>query len=261
MTTLARGFLGAGDVLINAEDPITGIDQGWVYAGNASKFATKYSSDIKDNTSKGRNDYANIIATVALPKPSEITIEFSEVNRDNMYLAFMGAKSAINTPSGSVTAEAITLRAGVGTQLANINISATGMALKNGVTSYVVDTDYTINYRLGIITPIAGSSLATAIAAATGGALECTIDYGYAASTGMQIDGGRITQIRCKLRLDGKNLADGMPVQVEVFEALLTTNGDFDFLSSDWNKISMTGRMITPPGKTTPIVVRTFDSV
>jgi hypothetical protein len=261
MTTLARGFLGAGDVFFNVEDPVTNLDQGWVYAGNAKKFSIKVSADIKDMTSKGRADYGNVVASVAIPKPAELSIDFAEVNRDNIHLAFMGTKSAINTSSGSVTGEAVTLRAGVGTSLARTNISATGLALKNGVTSYVVDTDYTINYRLGIITPIAGSSLATAIAAATDGALSCTIDYGYAATTGTQVDGAQIPQIRCKLRMDGKNFADGMPVQVEVFEALLTTNGEFDFLASDWNSISMTGRMQVPVGKSAPFEVRLFDSV
>jgi hypothetical protein len=260
MSSTARGFLGAGDVYFNAADATTGLQTGWVYAGNASKFAIKVSSDIKDATSKGRSDYGQVIASVALPKPSELTIDFAEVNRDNIHLAFMGARSLLNAGAGTVTAEAITLHVGVGAALAHGNLPPAGMALKNGATAYTAGTDYTVNYRLGIITPVAGSSLATDIAAAGASGLACTIDYGYAATSGLEVAGARVAQLTCAVRLDGKNFADGMPAQVEIYEAKLTPSGDFDFLASDWNSISMTGRMLTPPGKNEPFVVRLLDA-
>lgn len=261
MSSTARGFLGAGDVYINAADATTGQQTGWIYAGNASKFAIKVSSDIKDAISKGRDDYGQVIASVALPKPAELTIDFAEVNRDNIHLAFMGARSLLNTSAGTITAEAVTLYAGVGTALAHGNLTTTGMALKNGATTYVAGTDYTVNYRLGIVTPKAGSTLATDIAAAGTAGLACTMDYGYAATSGLEVAGARVPQLTCAVRLDGKNFADSMPAQVTIHEAKLSPNSEFDFLASDWNTISLSGRLLTPMGKTEPFVVHLYDAV
>ncbi len=255
-----RGFIGAGDVYFNPVDPDTNIATGWVYAGNASKFALKTSADIKDQISKGRDTYGQVIASVALQKPAELMIDFAEVNRDNIQLALMGKKSIINDAAGSVTAEAVTLRTTGGASLAHGNLSATGLVLKNGATTYVKDTDYTVNYRLGILMPVAGSALAAAIAAAGATGLDCTVDYAYLANTGVLVQGSKIAQVKCAVRLDGRNFADGLPAYVEVYEALLTPAGEFDFLRSDWNAISMTGRMNTPLGKTEPFIVRLMDS-
>lgn len=256
----ARGFIGAGDVYINPFDADTNQPQGWVYAGNANKFAIKTSADVKDQISKGRNTYGQVIASVALQKPAEIMIEFAEVNRDNIQLAFMGKKSLINDASGSVTDEPVTLRATGGAALAHGNLSNIGLTVKKGTTTYVPNTDYTVNYRLGLILPVAGSALAADIAAAGAAGLSVTVSYSYLANTGTLVRGAMVPQVRCEVRLDGRNFADGLPAQVSVYEALLTPAGEFDFLKSDWNGISMSGRMNTPAGKTEPFTVSLLDA-
>lgn len=255
----SRGFIGSGDVFLNPYDPDTGLQTGMVYGGDADKFAIKPNSEIKERESRGRDTAGQVLATVARQKPAELSITFAEVNRDNMALCFMGKAAEINTAAGNVVAGAVTFKTkagkATGAKLPHGNIKSAGFALKNGATTYVLDTDYKVNWRLGIILPIAGAALATAIEADADGSYGCTADYDYGAVGGVQIRGAVVPQLRTEIYFDGKNEVDGSPAIVHVYEATLTPQAEFDFLSSDYNDLQLQGRMQTPIGKNEPFTV------
>ena len=73
---------------------------------------------------------------------------------------------------------------------------------------------------------------------------------------GKKILGGRVTQVRCQARLDGRNMVDGSPIEVDVHECVLGSNNGFDFLGSDYSAITLSGKIVTPPGKTEGYEVR-----
>ena len=253
----ARGFLGAGNILYNRVDPETGLYAGWVGPLYANKFALKSNATLKELKSKGRDDYGQILESVPLADPAEISMTLREANKENITLMFMGEQSVINQGAGTATAEAITLTTRGGAQLAFQNISATGITLTSSPagTTYVKDTDYTVNYRLGIVQPIAGSDLADDITADADGRLPVLITYTYVAIAGTRVRGATQPQLRAWIKFDGKNIADGRPVIAEVYEAVLTPSGEFDFLGDDWNELPLTGRMKTPVGKAEPFTV------
>lgn len=258
----ARGFIGAGDIYINRLDPQTNQPTGWVYAGDASKFEIKPNSEIKERESKGRDSYGQVVETVAIGRPADLAITFSEVNKDNLTLAFMGELSTVNQGSGSVTDAAINMKAGAGVQLNHVNLAAAGFVLTSAPagTTYVLGTHYTVNYRLGMVFPVPGSTLATAIAAAGVNGLNLLVDYAYNAYTASKIRGATQPQLRAAVKLDGKNIAGNLPAIVEVFEAVLTPQSAFDFLQDDWNDVELQGRMKTPVGKTEPFTVELRDN-
>lgn len=254
----ARGFIGSGDVYLNAVDPTTGQYTGWVNAGDADQFSIKPNVEIKELESKGKGTYGQVIETVALQKPADLEITWVEANAANLTLAFMGKMTAINQSSGTAADEAVTLKPGGGSQLAKQNISATGIVLTSSPagTTYVLGTDYTVNYVLGLLFAVPGSSLATAVAAAGAAGLPLLIDYTYNAIGGSLIQGAVQPSLRCSVRLDGENAADkGKPVVVTVHEAVLSPDSAFDFLAPDWNNVKLKGRMKTPVGKTEPFTV------
>lgn len=253
----ARGFLGAGDVFLNRFDPATNQPTGWVYAGDCSKFAIKPNNEVKELESKGRDSYGQVIETVALQKPADFSITMREANKENLTLAFMGEQAALNQGSGSVTDQALTAKAGFGIQLAHQNIAEAGFVLTSSPagTTYVLGTDYTVNYRLGILFVVAGSALATAVAAAMPAGLPLLADYTYNAISGTRVRGAVQPQLRAAVKLDGKNFADGLPVIVEVHEAVLSPDAEFDFLADDWNEVTLQGRLKTPLGKAEPFTV------
>jgi len=109
-----------------------------------------------------------VLATVARQQPADLSVIFAEVNKDNLTLAFMGTRVAINQAAGSVQDEAVTFKGEAGVKLSKQNIAEAGLVLTNNdqTTTYNKDVHYTVNYRLGMIFPVKGSALATAIAAA-----------------------------------------------------------------------------------------------
>lgn len=255
-TQLARGFIGAGDIILNPWDPDTGLQTGWVAGGDASTFELQAASEILERTSRGRDTAGQVIASAARQQPATINITFAEVNTTNLTLAFMGKAEAINIAAGNVVDEPVQMKAGVGAALAKGNIVAAGFVLKSadGVTTYDPAT-YTVNYRLGLIFAVAGGALATAIAAAGAAGLTLEASYAHGAIGGTKIKGAMRPQLRTQIKFDGKNEADGRPALVDVWEAVLTPQSGFNFLSDEWNDLQLSGRMVTPTGKDSPFEV------
>lgn len=248
----ARGFIGSGDVLINPYD-INGVQTGWVEAGDASKFAIKPNSEVKELESKARDTYGQVIATVALQRPSDFTLTLREANRDNLTLAFMGAQAALTQGAGTVTDADVVAQLDKWVPLGHQNINTSGFVVTNSdaATTYALGEDYLVNYRLGMIKALSSGAIAQ------GQALK--VDYGYAAISGTSVRGAVRPQLRCSLILDGKNVADDRPVICRVFEAVLTPNAEFDFLADDWNEVELQGRLVTPTGYTEPFTVEFRD--
>jgi hypothetical protein len=253
----ARGFIGAGDVWLNRIIPATGLHAGWVGPLEASKFAIKSNAELKELESKGRETYGQVIESVALQRPAEFNMTLREANKENITLMFMGEQSALAQGSGTATAEEINMKAGYGTHFAFQNVNTSGFSLTSDPagTTYVLNTDYTVNYRLGIVTAIPGSDLDDDIIAAGAPGLDLLVNYGYAAITGTRVQGAVQPQLRCWIKFDGKNFADGAPVIAEIYEAILTPEAEFDFLADDWNELPLQGRLKTPTGKDEPFVV------
>lgn len=252
--TAARGFIGAGDLYIARYNPTTAQFDAFKGPYEANKFEIKPAVDIKDNTSKGRNTYGQILETVTLPKPTEFTLELAEVNREGLSTALLGTDTDINVAAGSITDEAITAKLGAWVELSKQNFQTTGFLVKNtaGSTTYVLDTDYEVNWRMGWIRAKVGGAITDAQALKVTGNTN--------AMTGTLIRGSTNAQIRARLRLDGINFADNLPVIVDVYEAVIAANSAFDFLQSDFAKVNLPGRLKTPVGKAEPYTVKLLDS-
>lgn len=250
----ARGFIGAGDLYIARYNPTTALFDAFKGPYEASKFEIKPATDLKDNTSRGRSSYGQILETVALPKPTEFTLELAEVNRESLSTALLGTDVDVNRAAGTIADEAITAKLNGWVELSKNNFTATGFVVKNaaGSTTYVLDTDYEVNWRMGWIRAKIGGAITDAQALKVSGS--------YNAVTGSLIRGVTNPMVRARLRLDGINFADNLPVIVDVYEAVIASNSAFDFLQNDFAKVTMPGRLKTPVGKTEPFTVELRDT-
>ncbi|TJZ73187.1 phage tail tube protein [Chitiniphilus eburneus] len=244
---MAEGFIGAGNVLmqnIGGSGPA-----GYFDAGECIKFAIKPNSERKDMESRGRDSYGQVMATVSLQRPADISITFRSPNKDNLAQQFMGEIVEIEQGAATVTDEAATLVLGRYHQLANQNISATDFVVTSSddTTTYVKDRDYKINYRLGLIQALEGGSIPVGT--------PVKIAYSALAMSGSRINGARKTSIRVGLLLDGKNLADDSNVLCEAYEAVLAPDAEFDFLGDDWAEFTLSGTLVTPSGRVSPFHV------
>lgn len=246
----ARGFLGAGDLYIARQVGGSFLE----YEGpfECTKFEIKPNIDLKEQVSKGRSTYGQVIETVAIPKPAALTVDLAEVNKTSLALALLGTTADLAQASGSLTAESVVVKLGSWVPLSKAALTG-AQTVKDSAeaVTYVEGVDYLINKQLGWIKAM-GSTIVD------GATLKVSSAYG--AISGTSIAGQTQSQVRAKFKLDGKNFADDLPVIVTVHEAVIAADSAFDFLANDFNTVSLPGRMKTPTGYTEPFTVHLRDA-
>ncbi len=253
MTTTARAILAGGLVSFNIWNAVA-----LAYAGkgdpfDADKFEIKPNFEEKISESRSHLDYGQARASVVLPKPTEITVDLSAASVEALGMQFQGLVVALSQAAGTFAATDLTLTAlDQWLPLGKRNISDVGLQITNaaGTTTYDLGTHYEINWMRGEVrfkSAAAGAPAAASVLKLTGA---------YGAVDGKKILGGRITQVRCQLFFDGKNMVDGSPIEADVHECVLGSNNGFDFLGSDFSAITLSGKIVTPVGKTEGYEIR-----
>ena len=242
----ARGFLGAGDIYIDRL--VAGVSQGLAGPYYANKFEIKPNIEKKEQTSKGRNDFGQVLESVTLQKPADFTLELSEVNVESLTLALLGTSTSSTQASGTLADQAVTIKKDRWVSVSKENLGQ-AIVVENagGTVVYVEGVDYALNRPLGMIKVLPDSVIPDAASLLVSG------PYGAIAST--KISGATNTDIRAKIIFDGINQADGLPVIVTVWEAIVAADSAFDFLANDFNTVNLPGTMKTPTGRAEPFVV------
>jgi hypothetical protein len=252
MSNTARAVLAAGLVQLSIWDSIAQAYGGFGESLDADKFEIKPNFEEKTSESRSHLDFGQARASVIVPKPTEITIDLSAASVEALGLQFQGLVAALSQSAGTITAQDVAVtKVGVWLPLGFRNFAEAGFLVTNAAasTTYTLGTHYEVNWLRGEI-----RYLAAAGAPALNDVPKVTGAYG--AVDGKKILGGRITQVRCKARFDGKNMVDGSPLEADVHEAVLSASGGFDFLSGNYSPISLTGKIVTPAGFTEGYEIR-----
>jgi hypothetical protein len=242
----AQGFIGAGDVLL--QPILTGGTLGkLVDIGNTTKFAIKSNSTIKEQKSRKRDSYGQVLETTALQDTAELSMTLETVNRDSLRYCFMGEDAAYTQTGATVTDEVVVMQLSGWKQLANEDLD-TVVTLTNSAASvtYVEGTDYLVNRRLGLIMALVGGAITEDE--------SCKIDYVAKAFTGARIRGNVQPQVRARVVMDGVNKVDDSIGILRCWEVVLSPASEFDFFKDDFNSIELTGKLKTPTGFNEPFV-------
>ena len=243
----ARGFLGAGDLYIARY--VGGVAQPYQGPYECTKFEIKPNVDLKEMTSKGRNTYGQVIESVAIPQPADLTVDLPEVNKESLAIALLGTVAAVSQTAGTLTDEAVTVTA-LDAWLPTSKASFTTMSVKTSANVVLTEgEDYVVDKQLGWVKILATND--NGVAAAS----SIKVSGSYAATTGNEIKGMTNAQLRAKFKLVGKNFADDLPYVATVHEAIIAADSAFDFLQDDFASVSLPGRMKTPTGFTEPFTV------
>lgn len=242
----ARGFIGAGDLYIARY--VNGAFEAFQGPYECTKFEIKPNIDLKEMTSRGKSTYGQVIESVALQKPAQLTVELPEVNKESLAIALLGTTAALSQTSGALADEVVTAKLDAWVPLSKAAWSADPVVTNSaGTTTYVLGTDYIVNRELGWIKCLSGGAIADAA--------SLKVDVPYGSISGTEIKGATQADVRAKFKLDGKNQADGLPCIVTVHEVVVAADSAFDFLASDFNSVTLPGRMKTPAGFTEPFNV------
>lgn len=244
----AQAILGAGAVQLNIYDPATQSYSGWGDQIGADKFAITPDSDLKEKTSKRRENYGQAIASLPIGKPTKIAITISAADKASIAIQLQGTLSTFSQGAGAVD-ETITAKLGKWVSLSKRNLQDTGFAVKNagGTSTYVLGTDYEVNYATGEVKALASGSIeADEQIKVTGNAN---------AVSGQRIRGGTQVKVRAQVRFVGVNLVDDQPIRVQVWEASMRSTKELDLLADDFNGVELEGTLVIPAGKTEPYVM------
>lgn len=248
----ARAVLAAGEVSLSIWDT---VNQAWSGFGDyfdADKFQITPQFEELTSESRARADYGQARASVIKPRPTEIAIDLSAGSVKALAMQFQGLVQTLTQASGSLAAQSVTLQGvGVWVSVGKRNLASSGFSLTNtaGTTTYVLGTHYEVNWQRGEIRPLAASG-------APGGTDSVKVTGTYNAVDGSKILGGRVSQVRVQARFDGANMVDGSPIEVDVWEAVLSAGSGFDFLAAGFTPISLTGKLVKPANKTEAYEVR-----
>lgn len=243
----SRAFIGAGDLYIARY--VNGAYQDFAGPYECDKFEIKPNVDIKEKVSKGKVTYGQVIESVTIPQPADLSISLGEVNRESLAIALLGTTAALAQGSGSIANEAITAKHDVWVPLTKAALQDATVNVTNvaGTTTYVKGVDYIVNTALGWIKALSTGAIANNT--------TVHVDATYDAITGTEIKGMTDPTLRARFKFDGKNFADGLPCIVTVHEAVIAADSAFDFLGDDFNSVDLPGRMKTPAGFTEPFTV------
>lgn len=246
----AKAILGAGSVRLDVYDPVLLAYQGLGDPLEADKFEITPDSENKEKTSKSRAAYGQAIASVVIPKPTKIAITISAASVEAMAMQFQGIRSAWSQGAATVVDEVVIAALDKWKSLTKRNISDAGFSVKNtaGTTTYVLGTDYQVNYATGEIKPLSSGAILAAE--------SLKVSYSALALAGDIIRGGVQPQVRARAVWEGVNMVDNQYMECEAWEAVLSSSNGFDFLASDFNGIELSGTLVVPTGKTEPYVVR-----
>lgn len=243
----ARGFLGAGDLYIARF--VNGVAQPYQGPYECTKFEIKPNVELKEMISKGRSTYGQVIESVAIPQPADLTVDLPEVNKESLAIALLGTVAAVAQTAGTLVDEIVTISA-LDAWFPTTKASFTSMTMKNDTDVAMVEgEDFVVDKQLGWVRVLSTNTKGV-VAADT-----VKVSGSYSATTGNEIKGMTNPQLRAKFKLVGKNSVDDTPYVATVHEAIIAADSAFDFLQEDFASVSLPGRMKTPAGFTEPFTV------
>lgn len=240
-------LMGAGKVHI---DVLTdeGLPTGLSLKGNCTKLLIKPDSELIEEYGASDEDLMQIIGSVTLPKTPQSEFEFNQVDADLFAMAFMGTNSLFEQTEGEeTTGQTITTIADKMVELGKYKIEDVVVESTDGLTTYLIDRDYTVRPRVGGITALSTGTIPP------GGQVKVT--YAWPALEGTVMKGMTKSNVRVRVLWEGQNYADGREFIVDVFQARLAPSADFNFQNAIEKKflsVSFKASIETPPGKDSP---------
>lgn len=242
-----RGLILAGDIHV-------GLYSGNSFLGyfptpiNVTEFVLQPGDvETKDRVSKKRETFGQALDSVVLPQPWSLQFTTDTQNLDMLKMAFLGSDAAVSVTGSTVTDEAVVAAHDLWVPLAQRNLDSGASFVVQDVTdttTYVLDTDYQVDFRNGMIKVLSTGSI--------GAGDTLHIDYAYLSLTGTKIEGAQQNSISARILLDGRNLTDNERVSCLIHKATLTPVTPADLMSEEFMATQFSGTMVTPSGETAP---------
>lgn len=246
----AGSYLGSGDVYIDRLDADNN-PTGYRLEGSVGDFSINVENEIKEQTSKGRNNYGQVIATATIPGKPTVSFTLQKVSSTNMAMAVLGAATSGSQSAGTVESaspESVTAKHGMYVDLDYVKISNLVVQDESESTTYVEGTDYYVDEDLGMLMALASGN--------SSDAEVLHVSYDYAAYDYSDITGNTDPNIKVKIRFGGKNFVDGKSLDAICHQVSLRPTSALGLISDDFVELALEGNCEIPDGGTTAFKIR-----
>lgn len=233
------GLICAGNVhiaLLNDD----GSFAGFLDIKNTTRLALSAGEgEEKQRISKQRESYGQVLDSVIIPAVPTVALTFDEADAETVGMALLGTLSPINLTSQTRAGVDLDVPAlGVWLELGDRYINPTGfeLAASGGTPVLVQGVDYVVDLTMGLVKFLPAGSVD----------VDDVVEKSYTtrAITGTRIQASRKNQLKARVLLNGKNLADGRGIVIEVPQCTLKSASEFDALSSEFVVTEVNGSII-----------------
>lgn len=222
----------------------------WFELGNTTSLTIKSSVEKDERKSFKKENFGQALDVLITANPPEISWENDTFNKRNYAFMLMGEAKDLDIKLQTVANEEVTLKKGVWIDLGNANIDKEKeITLKTNDDAPIDASKYTINHNLGMIYVHEDSDVEEG---------KGKITYTTREGGGFVIDAAALDGLVLELKVDGINRVTGEQGILNVWEANVAPDGDFDWLSGDWAKSKFSGTCITPSDKDRPYRFTSF---
>ena len=238
---------------------------------NKNVSAVTLDSGVKATLATGTEVSDNAITWTAIAPGTDgnsISVELIDPSANNAALSVSvsGTDITVNLatgPTGTITSTAAQVMAaiaasseaaalvttadtgtsdGSGAVVAAASANLASGAVSGG-TSYTLDTDYSVNDRIGIVRALEDGSITAGWYFA---------GYSYASTSAVRVNPSTTSSMRCRILVEGTNDVTDDEVEFEAFSAVLTPSGELDILSTEPVALEFAITYETPADKPAP---------
>ena len=241
-----RGFIGTGNPYFIPE----GDDSAAFYLGNPLSVKIALSSETKTRISHRKHDSGAVLDSITIPKPAEVTFETDTFQPLTWGMAMMGKAATQTSTVQTIADEPAKARLDGYHALKNHDIDPASIEVKKGGTA-IPAGKYELNAEIGML------KITDETAAAEGD--DLTVSYKTLTTTRTVIDGARVTSFKGKIILDGRDEVTKKRAKLIIPSVTLAVDGDFDWFSDDFNKVTMKGTAAVGKNGEAPYTVELYN--
>lgn len=226
----------------------SGQRTGYSYRGDARDFTLAPTEEESKFFSSVTSD-RGLIARATFKRQIQLSFMLDEVNQSNLANFFLGTRWDYTQAATAVVGETIAsavpgLTKGNSYQVAKAPVNPTpAVVVKQGATTYVVNTDYIFDYDSGLLYIVPTGSM-------TAAAVNTTIDYTPIAVTGgapqRRVAIGNATTPIVGIRFT-PDPSNGPLEDFEIWRISLSPDGDMNVIADDWAGLKMKGLILADP--------------
>ena len=246
------GYAGAVELYLDRLNDDYSSSGGYELLQNITGFSIGNESDVQTNTSRDYENFGATLDVLVTGKGSQLKFSVNRVQPSVLAMALFGTDTTYSVGAGSFTDQAVTAKLGkwvpVGPQ--NLTSGTVVVTDSTGTTTYAENTDYLIDYRVGMLKALSGGAISDAEA--------LLVDGDKAARSGTSVAGGTNPIIRLALVAKGRNRVDGRYMTTTIAKAMVKPDGQIDWAGTDWVNVAFSGEILLPSGASAAYTVE-FD--